>query len=212
MTALKSKKQNRNTLLLMITFTLLSSLMISCTKRPDYVLSRSVMQNLLYDLHKTDGVLHVLKVPGKNLEERQLYYQSILETYNTNQAQFDSSIIWYTAYPKKFEKIYLVVLQRIEDDLAQFKISDTPKGIPCPDEEYWQSLGNTPITDFPQEKQTALRIILRETDTKNTQPNHQEIVYPILQKKTAISTTIPHYILPSEKVKKVFSVSPQENK
>lgn len=161
MIVLKNKKINRNTISAFFII-LLIPLIASCTKRPDDILSRRDMQDILLDLHKTDGVLNALAIPQRNTEERQIYYQTVLEYHHTNQAQFDSSVVWYTAHPKKFEKIYLHVLTQIEKELAQLNIADIPLNVELPDAHYWKQLGNLELQKFPECMQRSLYIILNQ--------------------------------------------------
>lgn len=94
---------------------LLLTTLAACNRRPEGVLSRSDMRKILIDLHKTDGLVGVKKYRGEQKDE---CYQAILADYGISQAQFDSSIVWYSGKPKTFEKIYTEVLEALqaEDD------------------------------------------------------------------------------------------------
>lgn len=104
-----------------IFFSLIALLALSsCTLRPKNVLSRNKMVDVLYDLHKTDGVVHVQAVSYVQDEELKKYYEATLLKHGITQAQFDSSLVWYTDNPKRFNKIYPLVIARIQADLDSY--------------------------------------------------------------------------------------------
>ena len=78
------------------------------------------MRSLLVDLHKTDGMLQVNGWQISNDEVRDIYYAQVLEKHGTTQAQFDSSLVWYTAHPQFFNKIYPKVLKELEAEETAF--------------------------------------------------------------------------------------------
>ena len=85
---------------------------IACTNRPKDVLSHDKMVNVLTDLHKLDGIL---SAEGMLAEENPLYCEYVLEKHRINQAVFDSSLVWYAHNPKRFEKVYIKVVDNIKD-------------------------------------------------------------------------------------------------
>ena len=78
------------------------------------------------DLHKTDALLQMSGLGMKDQEAKQIYYAQVLEQHGVTQAQFDSSLVWYTAHPQLFNKIYPKVLAELEaeekDYLTQLEI------------------------------------------------------------------------------------------
>lgn len=109
--------------------------MLSCTIRPKNVLSKSEMVDVLYDLHKTDGVVHVQAVSYVQDEELKKYYESTLLKHGITQAQFDSSIVWYTDNPKRFSKIYPIVIRRLQAELDKYAWLDELKDATSIDED-----------------------------------------------------------------------------
>jgi len=88
-----------------IVFGLLTAvLFVGC--RPKGILSSGEMRSILADLHKTDAVMQVCALNLARGEVLDIYYAQVLEKHGTTQAQFDSSIVWYTAHPVLFDKIY----------------------------------------------------------------------------------------------------------
>ena len=102
-------------------------LMSACTLRPKNVLPKSKMTEVLYDLHKTDGVVFVKGCNYNHDEELKKYYESTLLKHGVTQAQFDSSLVWYTDNPKRFNKIYPKVVKRLQDELDTYSWLDKEK-------------------------------------------------------------------------------------
>ena len=78
--------------------------MLGC--RPRGVLSNREMREVLYDLHRADGAIQVAG-----------YYKNVLDKHGITQAEFDSSLVWFTDNPQIFNKIYPKVIARLETDL-----------------------------------------------------------------------------------------------
>lgn len=90
------------------------TLAVSCSGRPKNVLSASKMTDILTDLHKLEGTLSAANIPYDRFDQKSQYYNAVLEKHGITQAQFDSSVVWYTHNPKKYEHIYDDVLVRLE--------------------------------------------------------------------------------------------------
>ena len=88
--------------------------------RPKGILSSREMRQVLVDLHKTDGMLQTRGARTMEYEDRDLYYAQVLAKHNVTQAQFDSSLVWYTAHPQFFNKIYPKVLKDLEAEEEAF--------------------------------------------------------------------------------------------
>ena len=94
--------------------------------RPEGVLHSWEMRDVIVDLHKTEALLQVTGVPLNGTEAKQIYYAQVLEKHGITQAQFDSSIVWYTAHPQLFDKIYPRVMAKLEKEEAQL-LEDYPE-------------------------------------------------------------------------------------
>ena len=115
---LRSRKRFELKLLTVCLLSVLAILSTGC--RPRGILSSREMRSLLVDLHKTDGMLQVNGWQISNDEVRDIYYAQVLEKHGTTQAQFDSSLVWYTAHPQFFNKIYPKVLKELEAEETAF--------------------------------------------------------------------------------------------
>ena len=102
-------------------FTGLVLLFSSCTIRPDGVLSKRKMQKVLYDLHKTEGILQASGYNYGHEYETTVFYQSTLAKHGITQAQFDSSLVWYTDHPLLFNRVYPKVLEKLKAEQEMYE-------------------------------------------------------------------------------------------
>lgn len=102
-------------------FALYSFLLLSMTScRPKGILHSREMRDIIIDLHKTDALLFEKGYRFNEGEIKAIYYSQVLEKHHTTQAQFDSSLVWYTAHPALFDKIYPKVLKELKDEETAF--------------------------------------------------------------------------------------------
>ena len=90
-------------------------LFTACNVRPKGVLNQNDMINVLTDLHKLDGSMTAKGLPYDQLDKKNEYYVSVLSKYGITQAEFDSSLVWYSKNPKNFDKIYDQVIVQLTD-------------------------------------------------------------------------------------------------
>lgn len=88
--------------------------------RPRGVLSNRQMRELLYDLHRADAILQVAGYNYGHDEALAKSYQVVLDKHGVTQAQFDSSMVWFTDHPQIFDKIYPKVVAQLEADKQAF--------------------------------------------------------------------------------------------
>ena len=107
--------KKNNLLFLLILAGLMSVFVASCdSRRSAGVLSSKEMENLLVEIHILEGSLRASGNYYGSGEESLQYYAALFEKYGISQADFDSSLVWYTKHPKKFERIYVNVVSRID--------------------------------------------------------------------------------------------------
>ena len=97
---------------------------LACSKRPSNVLTVREMTDILIDLHTLDGIMVTHEFRHVSEEERNLFYEAVLIRHNTTQAQFDSSVVWYTRDPRQFERIYNRVLNQLTLNLEQLTLAN----------------------------------------------------------------------------------------
>lgn len=88
-------------------------------RQPSSVIPENVMEDLLYDYH-------IAKSMGDNLPynenyKKKLYLDYVFRKYGTTEAQFDSSMVWYTRHTETLSDVYEKVSKRLkaeQDDVA----------------------------------------------------------------------------------------------
>lgn len=93
----------------------------ACSRRPSGVLSVRKMTNLLVELHMAEGTIQTANYAYGHDLEQQACYRSVLEKYGVTQAQFDSSLVWYTDHPLQFNRVYPKVLERLEAECEKYR-------------------------------------------------------------------------------------------
>lgn len=88
--------------------------LVSCKEgHPKGVIEPSEMENVLYDYYMAQAMADNL--PYEEAYKKSLYTESVLRKHGFTQAQFDSSLVWYTRQAEEFTKIYEQVNQRLKD-------------------------------------------------------------------------------------------------
>ena len=93
------------------------------------------MREVLVDQHKTEAILQVSGLQFGHNEAEDAYYAAMLARHGVTQAQFDSSLVWYTNHPHIFDKIYPKVLKQLEAEQAAFLASHAEELAPRVDDE-----------------------------------------------------------------------------
>lgn len=134
--------------------------------RPKGILSSRQMRDIMYDLHRVDGMMDVMQMGTGYDEALARYYQSVLDRHGVSQAQFDSSLVWYTDNPALFDKIYPKVMDRLDQDVARWEAA-------LQREQHRQELLSNPCTQMmPCETQEVLQYM---TDSVPACPGPVEI-------------------------------------
>ncbi len=106
----------------LLLFGVVAALILSGCFRPKGVLSRDKMTDVLVDMHKTDALLAEKNIAYGQYSKKAQYYNYIFKKHGITKAEFDSTLVWYTKNPIKFENMYedvlkkLTVLQKDVDD------------------------------------------------------------------------------------------------
>lgn len=88
-------------------------LLTACDDRPKDVLSRSKMEDVLYDYHLTQGLIDQLP-SDERYDQAQNYLNAVYLKHGITEAQFDSSITYYNRHTKELYKIYTNLKARYE--------------------------------------------------------------------------------------------------
>ncbi len=130
---------------------LLTLVFIGC--RPHGVLSSRQMRSVLLDLHRTDAVLQAAGYNYGHDEDVAKYYQAVMDKHGITQAEFDSSLVWYTNHPQLFDKIYPPVVKQLEAerDAWQAQHDETQRLIGLELQDKWNREAN-PVKRKPIEE------------------------------------------------------------
>ncbi|MCQ2346039.1 MAG: DUF4296 domain-containing protein [Paludibacteraceae bacterium] len=150
--------------------------------RPRGILSPHTLEDLLYELHRADGILEEAGYTYGSDQELCAYYNAVLMKYGITQAQFDSTIAFYTAHPTRFDKVYPAVLQRLENDLAATDkalheaVHSTDDVSSQGWDEQWQHefiYGMHPV--YPQRPEPYQNFVIIRENIQEEMPNLEEI-------------------------------------
>lgn len=83
-------------------------------KRPDGVMPDAKMEKVLYDYHIAKAMGE--DIPYNESYKRLLYIESVFKKYGITQADFDSSMVWYTRNPEVLAKVYEKVNLRLKSE------------------------------------------------------------------------------------------------
>lgn len=87
--------------------------LVACqVRRPSGVLSDTQMEDILYDYHIAKAMGD--EFSGTDSYKRVLYIESVFRKHGITQADFDSSMVWYSRNPEKMSKVYDKVNTRLK--------------------------------------------------------------------------------------------------
>ena len=159
-----------NLLFLLIVACVLSIFVESCdSSRSGGVLSSKKMENLLVDMHVLEGSLRATGNYYDSGEESLQYYATLFDKYGITQADFDSSLVWYTKHPKKFERIYQNVVARVDslsNDIRKGKYHPVDSAALTGETNLW-----TLATKYVLTKDSARRQLDFKIENVELQPN-----------------------------------------
>ncbi len=86
------------------------------TRTPDGVIPPGKMERLLYDYHLAQSMAR--QFPDSLPYRYRLYVQTVFRKYGVDQAQFDSSMVWYTRHADRLFDIYERIDKRIVKEVG----------------------------------------------------------------------------------------------
>ena len=89
------------------------TLLTACSvELPSYVIPQGKMERILYDYHMAQGMA---EAQGDDKEEnRYLYIQKVFEKHHITEAEFDTSMVWYSGHADHLEEMYKHIDARLE--------------------------------------------------------------------------------------------------
>ena len=80
-------------------------------KKPENLIDKAKMTDLLYDMHLVIGTSNIRNV---HLEKNRNYMSLVYEKYGIDSVQFAASNLYYTSHIQEYEDIFEDVEQRLE--------------------------------------------------------------------------------------------------
>lgn len=94
---------------------LMAFLVAGCSvKRPDMVFQDAQMEDILYDYHIAKAMAD--EVPYNESYKKVLYVESVFQKHGITQAEFDTSMVWFSRHPDVLTKIYEQVKERLKKE------------------------------------------------------------------------------------------------
>ncbi len=112
---------NRKMLYFSVMFTTIMTLLTACEQKPDHVVSKSKMEQLLYDYHLAKSMINQL--PPNEKYKEQLYIDAVLKKNEVSQEDFDSSLVWYNRHNTDLKDIYDNLNKRFETADKELQLS-----------------------------------------------------------------------------------------
>lgn len=95
-----------------------ATLMTGCGKSmSDEVIPPAKMEKVLYDYHLSLGISS--KLPSSEDYKKQAYKNYLFKKHNITEAQFDSSMVWYTRNSQELSEIYQKLDKRLSKEKNQ---------------------------------------------------------------------------------------------
>lgn len=91
-----SEVKNRKSVAYLFLFILLGGLAYSCQNRPKEVLNRKQMERLMYDVYIAEATIENDYQNFNTPEQKEAYINKVFRSHKTTQAQWDTSLSWYS--------------------------------------------------------------------------------------------------------------------
>jgi hypothetical protein len=83
--------------------------------KPKNMLSEKEMVDILHDMHLAEAYSNQYRIDNsgpKKIESKDLYF-SVLKKHGVADSTFANSVVYYSSMPKRYEKIYQQVVDRL---------------------------------------------------------------------------------------------------
>ena len=106
----------------------LSSCYNTSVPKPDKLIPKNKFEKMLVDIYLIQGMSIGIngKKDLKKLNSADLYY-SVLKKYSVPDTVFIRSLIYYSSFPKDFEKMHVQIMNTLNESESQFKPKDKLK-------------------------------------------------------------------------------------
>jgi hypothetical protein len=99
----------------LVVFLLLASFFASAcdNKEKKMILSEGKIEDVLFDYHITDAIVHSTGVPS---DEYDAYFNAVLKKHGITKAEFDSTMVYYMKHADKLSDIYKHLSDRMSNE------------------------------------------------------------------------------------------------
>lgn len=112
----------------LVLFIVVFLLFLACKPmKPRGVLSESKMRDVLVDYHLAQGMAE--SADGDKDENQYIFIQAVFRKYHISEAEFDSSLVYYSIHSEDLAKIYVDVNRRIESKANAMGLQTESKSI-----------------------------------------------------------------------------------
>jgi hypothetical protein len=121
-------KQFIGILLFVAVLTGLSSCYNTSIPKPDKLIPKNKFEKMMVDIYLIQGMSTGIngKKDLKKINSTDLYY-SVLKKYSVPDTVFIRSLIYYSSFPKDFEKMHVQIMNTLNESESQFKPKDKLK-------------------------------------------------------------------------------------
>ena len=100
----------------------LSSCYNTSIEKPDKLIKKDKFVKMMVDIYLVQGIHLDLKVDSirKKLTQTDLYY-CVLKKYDVPDTVFIRSLIYYSSYPKEYEKMHIQIMDQLKEAELQYK-------------------------------------------------------------------------------------------
>ncbi|MBO4451709.1 MAG: DUF4296 domain-containing protein [Bacteroidaceae bacterium] len=99
--------------LTLLSLIMMIGILLSCEQKPDGLLSKREMEDVLYDYHIAQYM--AANLPYEERYQSYLYIDAVFEKHGITEAQFDSSLVYYNRHTDQIRDIYEHVQRKLEN-------------------------------------------------------------------------------------------------
>lgn len=139
-------------------------------KRPDTIFQDAQMENILFDYHIAKAMAD--DVPYNESYKKALYMESVFQKHGVTEAEFDSSMVWFSRHPDVLTKIYENVSARLKKErdainhLIALRDNKPKESLPGDSVDVWQGRKVYQLTGMPLDNRLDFSLSV-DTNFKN---------------------------------------------
>lgn len=138
----------KNKTLVILLMGLMTGLIMGCTDPKDPtnpLLQEENMVDFLFDLHMYESMISERYIPK---EQSAIHYRAVFDKHHVTAQQFDSALTWYEGHHRIYEKIYVTLKERYDQEIQKIE-SGIYQYYNPPIPSIWLHWGQIPPTEVP---------------------------------------------------------------